>query len=205
MPARLKQLRMHFGLDQHCMAHLIGCELPDLERWETKPESMKVKDQMAVADRLGICPGWLGGADVAMWNPHVLAISRWLSQEMLGLSGLGLVEMLSATTGERIAYAVNLMRRADREVFTLEGVAGWLGLSVGSTRLLLRGELDPGTPVVMRASELTGMPERWFRAGPEEAMREKTEAGGPAPGAPGGCRRVWAGNPPGVPPVLRNY
>ncbi len=165
-PRRIKQLRMSFGLAQQAMAERVGASVEQLRAWETGREQVPPQRLAAIAERFGLSLRWLMGEDAPKWGSRVQELQRWLAEEMLDLRGMRFVEMLRATTGERIAYAVNLLRRADPYLFTEECIACWLGLSLGSTRLLLSGELDPGTPVITRASELTGLPERWFRAGP---------------------------------------
>lgn len=86
--------------------------------------------------------------------------------------------VVSATTGERIAYVLRLLQEAAPNLFTPAYIAGWLGLSMGSTELLLKDALDPGTPVVMRAAALTGVSADWFRMGPVVGLHEDAEGGG---------------------------
>lgn len=166
MQNRLKQLRVTFGCDRQALAEFLECLPEQFERWESGAEPLPDRMARHIASRTGVSAEWIQGADVPMWGARVTEIREWLAQEVMELTGMKLVEMVTATTGERIAYALHLMHRADPDLFTVECVAGWLGLSVESTELLLAGELDPGTPVVIKASELTGLSEQWFRSGP---------------------------------------
>lgn len=170
MHGRVKQLRMSFGLDQQGFAEVVGCPLAQVEAWEKREATLTADDLALLEQRFGVAPEWLAGADVPMWGARLLELREWLGAQVKTLSGSRLVMMISATTGERIAYTMGLLSKKDPQLFTLEVVACWLGLTAGSTELLLRGELDPGSPVIARASELTGISERWFRLGPVELM-----------------------------------
>jgi DNA-binding transcriptional regulator YdaS (Cro superfamily) len=168
MQGRVKQLRMSFGLDQRAFADLLGSSAAQVEAWEKGAEALSAEDLALMERRFGVSPRWLEGADVPIWGERVLELRHWLGQQVTGLTGARLVKMISATTGERIAYLIGLLQKQDPQLFTLGCVACWLGLTPGSTTRLLRGELDPGSPVIARASDLTGVPERWFRLGPED-------------------------------------
>lgn len=170
MHGRVKQLRMSFGLDQRGFAEVLGCPVAQVEAWEKRGATLSAEDLALLERRFGVSPEWLSGADVPMWGARVLELREWLGAQIKTLVGSKLVTMISATTGERIAYTMGLLSKKDPELFTLEVVACWLGLTAGSTELLLRGELDPGSPVIARASDLTGIPERWFRLGPVDLM-----------------------------------
>jgi transcriptional regulator with XRE-family HTH domain len=159
---------MSFGLDQRSFADLLSCPVTQVESWEKGDEALSAEDRTLLERRFGVSPRWLDGADVPIWGERMLSLRDWLGQQVQELTGARLVKMISATTGERIAYLVGLLQKQDPELFTLGCVAGWLGLTPGSTTRLLRGELDPGSPVIARASDLTGVPERWFRLGPED-------------------------------------
>ncbi|HWH70919.1 MAG TPA: helix-turn-helix transcriptional regulator, partial [Candidatus Sulfotelmatobacter sp.] len=170
MQGRLKQLRMTFGLDQRSFAEVIGRPVSQIEAWEKLGEPPSAEDLLMLEARLGVSPRWLSGEEVPIWGADLLELREWLAEQIKTLSGSRLVTMISATTGERISYAVSLLRKKAPQLFTLEVVACWLGLTVGSTELLLRGDLDPGSPVIARASDLTGIPERWFRMGPVDLL-----------------------------------
>lgn len=170
MQGRVKQLRMNFGLNQRGFADIVGSPLSRVEAWEDQPDTLTAEDTALLEARFGVSPRWLAGEDVPIWGARLVELRDWLNAQIKTLSGSKLVAMISATTGERIAYAIGLLRKKDPQLFTLEVVACWLGLTSGSTELLLRGELDPGTPVIARASDLTGISERWFRLGPVDLL-----------------------------------
>jgi transcriptional regulator with XRE-family HTH domain len=167
MQRRLKQLRLSFGLYPEAMDALLGFSHSQWSRWESGGQAPSVAELAAVADRLGLNPEWLGGADVPMWGQRVAGLRRQVARQIKRLSGLALIEVAAATTGERIAYVLGLMQAEAPELLSLDVVAAWLGLSPGSTELLLKGQLSASTAVVARASDLTGILERWFRVGPE--------------------------------------
>ncbi|HYF92603.1 MAG TPA: helix-turn-helix transcriptional regulator [Symbiobacteriaceae bacterium] len=171
MQGRVKQLRMSFGLDQRGFAELVGRPVTEIAAWEKPDVSPSAEDLALLEARFGVSPRWLAGDEVPIWSARVLELREWLGAQVRTLSGSRLVTMISATTGERISYTINLMRKKDPQLFVLEVVACWLGLTAGSTELLLRGELDPGSPVIARASDLTGISERWFRMGPVDQLR----------------------------------
>ncbi|HYG57886.1 MAG TPA: hypothetical protein VD902_07450 [Symbiobacteriaceae bacterium] len=165
MQNRLKQLRMSFGLDRPSFAGLLECAAAEVEIWE-KAGALPEEAVARVVKRFGIAPEWLTGGSDAVWGGKLLDVRRWVASHVNHLTGPNLVRALTATTGERIAYAIGLMRKAEPKMCTLEWAACWLGLSPGSTERLMRGELDPGSPVIARASDLTGIPVQWFREGP---------------------------------------
>lgn len=166
MYSRLRSLRLFFGLNHETMAELLGWAPEELRRLEAESGPLPAERTAEVARRFGVSPSWLDGADQApMLGDRLLALRPRLREQIVGLAGMRLMEVLTATTGERIAYALRLMHKADPDLCSLECVAAWLGLSLESTELLVQGELTPGAPVVARASELTGLPERWFRQG----------------------------------------
>lgn len=170
MQGRVKQLRMSFGLDQRGFAEVVGCPVSQVERWEKQAEPLSSEDLALLEGRFGVSPRWLAGEEAPVWGAHLLELRDWLGAQVKTLTGSRLVAMISATTGERIAYCLSLLRKKDPELLALEVVACWLGLTAGSTELLLRGELDPGSPVIVRASDLTGISERWFRLGPVDML-----------------------------------
>ncbi|MDF2630313.1 MAG: Bacteriophage repressor helix-turn-helix domain [Symbiobacteriaceae bacterium] len=170
MHGRVKQLRMSFGLDQRGFAEVLGCPVAEVAAWEQRGATLSAEDLALLERRFGISPGWLAGGEGPKWGARLLELREWLAAQIKTLAGARLVTMISATTGERIAYTMGLLSKKDPELFTLEVVAAWLGLTAGSTELLLRGELDPGSPVIARASDLTGISERWFRIGPVDLM-----------------------------------
>jgi transcriptional regulator with XRE-family HTH domain len=170
MQGRVRELRLHFGLDQRTLAGYLGVPVEQVEQWEAGTKAVTEQVAALFEARFGVSSRWLLGDDVLIWSERLEQVRQKLAGHINSLSGPRLVEMISATTGERIAYAVNWIRRAEPELCTLECMAGWLGLSPGSTQLLLRGELDPGSPVVLRASDLTGISGRWFRMGPVDQL-----------------------------------
>ncbi|HWI51572.1 MAG TPA: helix-turn-helix transcriptional regulator [Symbiobacteriaceae bacterium] len=170
MQGRVKQLRMSFGLDQQGFADVVGCPVSRVADWEKQTEPLSSEDQALLEGRFGVSPRWLAGEETPVWGARVFELREWLGAQVKALAGSRLVAMISATTGERIAYCIGLLRKKDPQLFTLEVVACWLGLTAGSTELLLRGELDPGSPVIARASDLTGISERWFRLGPVDML-----------------------------------
>jgi DNA-binding XRE family transcriptional regulator len=170
MQGRLKQLRATLGLDRQSMAALIGHRPEQVGAWEEGAEPLPPEDAERLSERLGVSPAWLRGEDVPVFGPRLLELRAWVQEQVRGLTGQRLVEMVSATTGERIAYVVRLMQEHNPKLLTLACAAAWLGLSTGSTELLLKGRLDPGSPVVARASELTGIAAHWFRVGPVDLM-----------------------------------
>lgn len=170
MHGRVKQLRMSFGLDQRAFAEVVGCPVAQVEAWERQTGPLSDEDCAMLEKRFGVSPAWLAGEEVTIWGAYLLELRKWLDGQIKTLSGPKLVAMISATTGERIAYTIGLLKKKDPQLFSLEVVACWLGLTQGSTDLLLKGELDPGSPVIARASDLTGISERWFRLGPVDLM-----------------------------------
>ncbi|MDB4894761.1 MAG: Helix-turn-helix domain [Firmicutes bacterium] len=178
MHSRLKQLRLGFGVDQAAMATLLGVTPLEWGGWEAGAALPSAEATAAMASRLGLSTDWLRGAAVPMWGERLLAVRESVDQRLRKLSGMQLITVVSATTGERIAYVLRLLQEAAPDLFTPAYIAGWLGLSMGSTELLLKDALDPGTPVVMRAADLTGVSEDWFRMGPVVGLPEDAEGGG---------------------------
>lgn len=170
MQNRLKELRLYLGLSVDTMAELLGASAEQVEQWERGAVSLTDHLLSLYVARFGVAPGWLVGADVPVWGERLAGLQRRLHEHIQTLAGPRLVELITATTGERIAYAINWMRRADPELCTLECMACWLGLSPVSADLLLQRRLDPGSPVVLRAGDLTGLSDRWFRVGPVERL-----------------------------------
>ncbi|HLN61710.1 MAG TPA: helix-turn-helix transcriptional regulator [Symbiobacteriaceae bacterium] len=177
MQGRVKQLRLHFGLDARTLADLLEVDPALVEEWETGTVPPSPADLALFEARFGVSVAWLAGEDTSIWGARLDTLRRQVAQQVEGISGPRLVQLISATTGERIAYVVNLMLRMAPDLCTVESMACWLGLSPGSTRLLLRGELDPGSSVVLRTSDLTGIPERWFRVGPVDQLAQADETG----------------------------
>lgn len=177
MQHRLKELRLYFGLDAATMAEILGATSGQVERWERSHTFLTEDVVGRYAERFGVASGWLTGEEASVWGPRLEGIRRQLRAHIQTLTGSRLVQLITATTGERIAYAVNWMRRADPTLCTLQCMACWLGLSPVSTDLLLQGRLDPGSPVVLRASDLTGLPDRWFRIGPVERLADENDRG----------------------------
>lgn len=165
MQSRLKQLRMSFGLDRQAFADLLGCSAATVEAWE-KAKSAPDDAVALVAERFGIASEWIQGADVPVWGQRLQEVRTQTLRHVQTLSGSHLIAMISATTGERIAYVANVMRATEPRLFSIAALACWLGLSRGSTELMLAGGIDPGSPVIERASDLTGIPQDWFRKGP---------------------------------------
>lgn len=166
MQNRVKRLRMHFGLDQGALAEWLGRSVPEVQAWESG-EPLSAEDLALFEGRTGVASAWLTGNDVPLVGARLTELKQKVSREIARLSGPRLIRMVMATTGERIAEAVNRMRQLAPDLCTVECMACWLGLAPESAKMLLQGRLDPGTPVVARASDLTGLPERWFRQGPE--------------------------------------
>jgi transcriptional regulator with XRE-family HTH domain len=179
MHSRLKQLRLGFGVDQVAMATLLGVTPLEWGGWEAGAALPSAEATAAMASRLGLATDWLSGAAVPMWGERMLAVRRSVDQRLRELYGIPLIMVVSATTGERIAYVLRLLQEAAPDLFSPAYVAGWLGLSIGSTTLLLEGALDPGTPVILRAADLTGISEHWFRMGPVDVLSDETEGGDP--------------------------
>lgn len=162
MQGRLRWLRENFGLDQTAMAALLEVEPEQVAAWE---RAMTPEGVQRIAERFGLSPEWVAGAEATMWGARVQKAQRKVAQSLRRLSGTDLITILAATTGERVAHVVRILMQADPELFTLHQVSLWLGLSQESTELLLRDALDPGTPVIVRTSELAGVSEIWFRKG----------------------------------------
>jgi DNA-binding XRE family transcriptional regulator len=178
MHTRLKALRLGFGVDQATMASLLGVTPVEWGGWEAGEALPSSEATTAIATRLGLSSDWLSGAAVPMWGERLLAVRQSVDQRLRELAGIELITVVSATTGERIAYVLRLLQEAAPDLFTPPYIAGWLGLSMGSTELLLKDALDPGTPVVMRAADLTGVSEDWFRMGPVVGQHKDAEGGG---------------------------
>jgi transcriptional regulator with XRE-family HTH domain len=172
MQSRLRELRVKFGLDKTTMAALCGTTPGQWEAWEHGLQLLAPETIKEVADRFGVSLAWLGGADEPIWGRRLLELRTSLQDAVANLSGPKLMELVSATTGERIAFVVEQMQAMAPSLLTLECVACWLGLSPGSLELIMKGRLDPGSPVVARASDWSGIPERWFRLGPVELLAD---------------------------------
>lgn len=173
MQGRLRALRFHFGLSRSDMAGLVLVTPTEWQRWEESEQELTESRWRSLAQQIGVNPQWLSGVESPLCDERMQVMQVWLSGEINGLRGPRLTALTGATTGERIAYAVRMASARMPVVLRSRSLAAWLGISAAGLSLMLRGELDPGTPVVERAADLTGLPSRWFREGPVRSPDER--------------------------------
>lgn len=172
MQYRIVRLREEFGLTGTQLALIIGMGPERVQALEQGATDPAVAELVQIADAFGISVDWLLGRSEPKWGWRLQQIKHRLSTHLSGLTGGHLIQMLGATTTERITYIVGLMRQHDPALLQDWYIAGWLGLSQGSAARLLRGELDATTPVIARMSDMTGVPETWFRTGDPKVLVE---------------------------------
>jgi hypothetical protein len=172
MQGRLRALRFRFGLSRSAMAALLGVTPAQWQCWEESEEHLTEPRWRSLAQQIGVNPAWLSEVESPLCDERIQEMQVWLGEEVRGLGGPRSMALTRATTGERIAYAVRLASSRLPDVLRPDSLAAWLGLSATSLSLMLRGDLDPGTPVVERAADLTGIPSRWFREGLVHSLDE---------------------------------
>lgn len=166
MQGRLRALRCHFGLSRPAMAALLSVTPQQWQRWEDGEQELTELQWRSLAQRIGVNPAWIRDVESPLGDERIAQMQVWLGEEIGELRGQRLMALRGATTGERIAYVLRLGSARLPDLLRLDPLAAWLGMSTASLSLMLVGELDPGTPIVERAADLTGISARWFREGP---------------------------------------
>lgn len=172
MHKRVKQLRDHLGLSHEHLATVTGLSVERLTLLESGDRPL-LDEVIAIADALGVSIDWLLDRGNEQWGARLLQARRALADHLRTLPSPQQIQLMGATTGERIAYVVEFLRKEAPGLMQDWYVSGWLGLTQKSAERLLRGELDATTPVVARVSDLAGLPELWMRTGDPKALEPR--------------------------------